>query len=654
MSPHQLAILVYIIGMMAIDLVIFYFSVKIEMTSKRGIFFLSSILLYMGVEAVDISLILFKNMSVYVEPISLLLASVPIILSTTVKDTRIEWRRNAQLSLLYALTVVVDELAMGYAFSLAFGPHLGNPIIDSVSNIAFGFMMMVDAIFFLIFSVRDIKEWALFTFAFSMAFLPNIYIDLSKFAEFYASIISNIIMVINIIMLYLMEIRSNISSRIQIISLTLAFFNLFMMVGLTGFSAFMNFYLISLSMLLSMVAYFLLTFYKIGERRITKTWKYLFSFLVLINATEIIMAFGETVLALILGMSGGIMKGMSTHIITHNDMPSINHMANSMQGIPHPFTGLWWLFPINPLSMTLSAYHSALISGELFAFFWSSFIAIMMATMTPYYVIMMGAEMAFLVYERFRTVKTGKVKTWTLIIILGIPLFVVYVPYYTSYYIFGMSGMIFPVTLLSFSISILIIVFASSLFGRRVYCNLTCMAAHMWTNAFYDQFKAKRSSKIWDYLRWLFLIPMIVAFTLYVLSDFHVWAQPVIAGKPLNPLDFYGMFTLNYVWWFFYFTTPVFGIYSCARQGWCGFGTFSGIFNKVLFKIRARDPSLCRNCKAHSCDDACPIKIPISSDVTKKGFSNRITCVGCGDCIEGCDNLEIIDISSYLHRNKGS
>jgi len=100
----------------------------------------------------------------------------------------------------------------------------------------------------------------------------------------------------------------------------------------------------------------------------------------------------------------------------------------------------------------------------------------------------------------------------------------------------------------------------------------------------------------------------------------------------------------------FYFLTPVFGAYSCARQGWCGFGTFTGIFNKVLFKVKAKSVDTCRTCETKACESACPVKIPISSDILKKGFTNRISCVGCGDCVEGCtyNNLEIVDITSYL------
>ncbi|MDT7901799.1 MAG: hypothetical protein RRE78_07905 [Acidianus sp.] len=54
----------------------------------------------------------------------------------------------------------------------------------------------------------------------------------------------------------------------------------------------------------------------------------------------------------------------------------------------------------------------------------------------------------------------------------------------------------FAPTLFSFTLSLLAIALAYTLFGRRAYCNLVCMSAHMWTNIYYDQFKPKKSSKI--------------------------------------------------------------------------------------------------------------------------------------------------------------
>ncbi|MEM0294300.1 MAG: 4Fe-4S binding protein, partial [Saccharolobus sp.] len=182
-----------------------------------------------------------------------------------------------------------------------------------------------------------------------------------------------------------------------------------------------------------------------------------------------------------------------------------------------------------------------------------------------------------------------------------------------------------------------------TLFGRRAYCNLVCMAAHMWTNIYYDQFKPKKSSKVWEYVRWIMLGVMFIIFAYVILIFLGLAKNPSIGKLQIPLLDFYGMFVLNYVWWFFFFLTPVFGAYSCARQGWCGFGTFTGLFNKVLFRIKAKSVDTCRECNTIDCEKSCPVSIEIRKDILAKGYSNRISCVGCGDCVEACpyDNLSI-------------
>ncbi|QGR20574.1 4Fe-4S ferredoxin [Stygiolobus azoricus] len=638
-TVQQIAALVYIIGMMAVNFGILGYVLRKEYVNKRAIFFLASIILYMGVESIAFGYVVFYGGTLFLEPLLLLIASIPLLLSATVKSEVIRVKADNVSSLLLALSVIFDEFSMGYLYSSAFGPRMFNPIIDAVSNIAFGIMMFADGVFFLVISrVRDIFEFSFATFAISMAFLPSIFIEFSKEIQLIASLISTTIMIINVITLYLIAIR-RINFKGVLVSLSLAGFDLFMMIGLSTFATIYDMWTISLSILISMVWYFILVIRDIPAKKIDYKLRYPFLLLVLINLAEITMGFGESVL--------GFNITNSLFVNTMHSMSSMGHSMSSGTMMRSPFTNpFWWLFPLNPYAMGMMFLHAT--SNLLLNAFMTSYMFVMATTMTPFYVIMMGAEMAFLVYERFKLIKNSQVKKWALVILVGIPLFVVLIPYYTNYYVFGMSGMIFPVTLLPFVISLIAVAIASSLFGRRAYCNAACMAAHMWTNVFYDQFKPKKTSKVWEYLRWVFLVPMVIAFTLYVLMELKMWTPPKIGMAKLDPLNFYGMFVLNYVWWFFYFLTPVFGAYSCARQGWCGFGTFAGIFNKVMFKIRAKDVETCKTCQTKSCEGACPVKIPISVDILQKGYSNRISCVGCGDCVEACtyNNLVIEDITT--------
>ncbi|MEM0363898.1 MAG: 4Fe-4S binding protein [Sulfolobaceae archaeon] len=623
MSITQLAILAYIIGMMAVDFVILYYVLRRPLVSRRAIFFASSIFIFMAVEAVDISLIIFNNFPIFIEPITLLIVSIPLFLSIKVKDKLLPFREDKVASLVLSLTIVFDELAMGFAYAQAFGPHI-NPILASVSNIAFGVMMLADAIFFLLISpIKNLKEISLFTFASSMAFMPNIFLQFSLHYQLIASLIASVIMIVNILALYLIQQRQ-LTINSQLLAISLALFDFIMMLGLTTYAVVKDLYLISISMILSMIWYFILVTYKFNDVKFSPKLRHVLGFVSLVNLAELTMAFGESVLGF------------------KATLPEMSmHMWNT-----GPF---WWIFPTDPWAMTVMAFHQAMMNSHnlLFSVFWASYMLIMMTTMLPFYVIMMGSEMAFLVYERFK--KVNKVKSWTLAIIVGIPIFVLILPYYTPAYVFGMSGMLahinpaLSVTLLSFVISIVAVIIASTLFGRRAYCNLVCMAAHMWTNVYYDQFKPKKSSKVWEYVRWIMLGVMFIIFAYVILIFLGLAKNPSIGKLQIPLLDFYGMFVLNYVWWFFFFLTPVFGAYSCARQGWCGFGTFTGLFNKVLFRIKAKSVDTCRECNTIDCEKSCPVSIEIRKDILAKGYSNRISCVGCGDCVEACpyDNLSI-------------
>ena len=653
LTPPQIFSVIYIISMMAINFFILGYILRKEYLNRRGVLLFSSLILYMGVESLAFGYIFFYHGTIIIEPILLILASIPLFLSTSVKSEVVRVKKDNMLSFLLAFSVVFDEISMGFLYASAFGPKQFNPFIDAVSNIAFGIMMMADGLFFLLISrTKDIVELSLATFAISMAFLPSLFVELGKEIEFIASIISTVIMIVNVITLYLIAIR-RINFNGVLISISLAAFDFFMMLGLSTFASLNDMITISLSIVISMVWYFILILHEFSPRKINYSMKYAFVFLVLINLAELTMGFGESVLgfnitnALFVKQTMSMQSSMSGMSTNSMSMGMHTMSMNMRSPFSNPF---WWLFPMNPLAMGLMfvhATHNVVLNAIL-----TSYMFVMGTTMSPFYVIMMGAEMAFLVYERFKHSKNLGVKRWALVILVGIPLFVVAIPYYTNFYVFGMSGMIFPVALIPFIISLVAVVVAVSLFGRRAYCNAVCMSAHMWTNIFYDQFKPKKSSIVWDYLRWVFLIPMVVAFTLYVAMELKVWTPPKIGMTSLDPLNFYGMFTLNYIWWFFYFLTPVFGAYSCARQGWCGFGTFTGLFNKVMFKVRAKKVETCKSCEAKSCDSACPVKIPISADVLKKGYTNRISCVGCGDCVEACpyENLEIIDITSYFRR----
>ena len=667
-STHVISLLqwftiLYDSVMMTINFFIIWKVVRSEFVNRRALLFFTSIILYMAAESFAIGYIVFYHGTPFVEVPSLVLASLPLLASVFVKQETVRLNASVVYSFLFSSSIVVDEVGMGYLFAGAFGINAGNWLANSVSNIAFGVMMLADAVFFLLASrKRDRAEWAGFTFAASMAFLPNVVFAYGKALELAFSLVASVLMIVNIVLLYLLQL-GGFTLRKQLFAVSLALFNFVMMLGLSHYAISSNLLGISVATLVSMFWYLFLEVWNPGEIRIAVRPSLTFAFLVFINLAELAMGFGESVLGFTYSFSifhpAGAVSSMGGHMgsISETTQASTSMgIHSSMQGMSmtmpmrvsawSSWDPLWWLFPVNPYAMTLMMLNTQ--GSILEKLFWAPYMLVMMTTMMPFYVIMMGSEMAFLVWERYRKVKNPSVKRWALVIIASLPIFVVLVPYYTPYYVFGMSGMIIPVQVVPYVISLVAVVAAVVLFGRRAYCNAVCMAAHMWTNVWYDQFKPKKHWKGWDYLRWVFLVPAVLVLILFPLWSLGILPAPpkpsFTSGSPANfYLDFYGMFVLNYVWWFFYFLTPVFGTYSCARQGWCGFGTLMGLGNKLFFKVKAKDVKVCQDCKSVSCEGVCPVKIDIRSDVLKKGYVNRISCVGCGDCVEACEynNLEI-------------
>jgi NAD-dependent dihydropyrimidine dehydrogenase PreA subunit len=653
-NPVQTLVLVVMAHMMIVGFILLYLIFRRDNISPKFLLMVLATFLYMCVITFAISYLAFWSDNPLAIPIIFIsmffttaIAVVIRLLSPVLNSQEViqDWRARFRYTIPVVITLVFWELAMGFLYGSAFLPHNSSPFLLAVNNPEFSAMMIIEAIFFLLIARKrkELPEFALFTFALAMALMPNFFIQLGNLPILVSILLSSFVMVINILILYIMQIRRP-TSNFQAMILVLAAFNFLEMIGLSWYAASQSLVLISSAMVLSMVAYFFFVTHRLPSRPVSSYRTYNFALLVLINGAELTMGLGVTSL----GFS------ITTSIFPQSATSFASYFSGLGLAIPINFSNsLWWLFPFDPIKMTVMGFHSGLSVSTFFAYFWSSFMLVMMTTMSPFYAIMMGSEMSYLVLERYRRARNASVKNWALAIIAGIPIFVILVPFYTPFYIFGMSGMLFSVSLSLFVISISAIIIASVLFGRRVQCNLVCMAAHMWTNVYYDQFKPRGDHpSVWSILRWISFFIMLLSFGAFVLEEAGLLPPIMIGSVAIDPLIFYGMFVLNYIWWYFYFLTPVFGAYSCARQGWCGFGTLSGIFNKLFFKIKAIAITVCERCETRECEPSCPTAIPLRTDFLRKGYSNQITCIGCGDCVEACpqENLRILDARDYLRR----
>lgn len=648
-TAETFLILSVIVEMMAIGFGLLFYLYRHTRLPARILFSILGVLAVISSVSIAISRAFFWNggsvVSISIIAFTALFLVVPLFSSGKL----VEWRKGLVYSVPAVAVLLYFELAMGFFYGSAFLPHSLNPVTLVVDNLDFSLMMIIDAVFFFLISTRKkaLAEYALLTFALSMSIMPNFYFSQGRAVILTSAILSSALMVLNAVILYIVQMRIK-DFRHQLLAITMAAMDFLMMLGLSFYAIRGNLNLMSYAMVIAMAAYFFLITHRTARGKKVAGLRYSFPLLVFINAAELAMSLGVSSLGFAVSNSLFPPSGSNFGYFFSGMEPGMVKSIN----FSNP---LWWIFPFDPGKIGMMAFHAGLSVNAPFAWFWSSFMLIMMTTMTPFYAIMMGSEMSYLVLDRYRMTGNRKVRNWALAIMAGIPLFVVLVPFYSPLYIFGMSGMLFSVPLALFLVSVAAVIIASIVLGRRVQCNLVCMAAHMWTNSYYGQFKPPRDHNVaWGALRWISFGIMSLSFGLFVMQELG-WAGPIKVGMVvINPLIFYGMFVLNYVWWFFYFLTPVFGAYSCARQGWCGFGTLSGIFNKLFFRIRARDVSLCQSCETRSCEKSCPTAIPLVSDMSRKGFSNRISCIGCGDCIEACElkNLEMLDLTSRLRKKR--
>jgi NAD-dependent dihydropyrimidine dehydrogenase PreA subunit len=641
--------LIGMVHMMIFGFVFLYMIFRRDNISSRFLLLVLALILYMSVMTFVISYLGFWSDNPVVIPIifgsmflTTIFAVVIYLLSPLLNSQEViqDWRARYRYTIPLVVTLVFWELSMGFIYGSAFLPHNSSMFLLAVNNLDFSAMMIIEAIFFLLIARKRKKlpEFALFTFAISMALMPNFFVHLGKLPVLGSTLLSVLVMVINILILYIMQIRRP-TFNFQIMILVLAAFNFLEMIGLSWYAANESLVLISSMMVLAMVAYFFFITHRLPSKPVHSYQPYNFALLVLISGAELSMGLG--------------VSSLGFSITTAASSQSATNYASYFSGMqlarPLNFNNpLWWLFPFDPIKMMTMGFHNVLSVNTFFAYFWASFMLIMATTMSPFFTIMMGSEMSYLVLERYRHARNKSVKNWALAIMAGIPIFIILVPFYTPFFIFGMSGMLLSVPLLFMVISIAAIIVASVVFGRRAQCNLVCMAAHMWTNVYYDQFKPKgdHHQSVWRILRWISFSIMVLSLGAFVLEETGL-ISPIMVGGIAIDLIFYGMFVLNYIWWYFYFLTPVFGAYACARQG-------SGIFNKFFFKIKPVNADVCKGCETKECETSCPTAVPLRTDILKKGYSNKITCIGCGDCVEACpqQNLRILDARDYLRRRQ--
>ncbi|MEJ2739872.1 MAG: hypothetical protein P8105_08620, partial [Dehalococcoidia bacterium] len=426
LKPVQILVLIAMAHMMIIGFVCLYLIFRRNAISTRFLLLVLALLLYMCVITFVISYIGFwSDISFAAIPVifismflSTTVAVAAVLLSTTLNSNEViqNWRTRYRYTVPVVVILIFWELAMGFLYGSAFLPHDSSLFLLAVNNVDFSAMMIIEAIFFLLIAgkKKSLSEFALFTFALAMALMPNFFVHHGKLPVLTCTLLSSFVMVINILILYIMQIRRP-TFNFQAMILVLAAFNFLEMIGLSWYAASQSLILISSAMVLSMVAYFFFITHKLPDKPVVSHRPYNFALLVLISGAELSMGLG--------------VSSLGFSITTALSSPSTTSYASYFSGLdiarPLNFNNpLWWLFPFDPIKMMTMGFQNALSVNTLFAYFWSSFMLVMATTMSPFFTIMMGSEMSYLVLERYRHTKNMSVKNWALAIMAGIPVFI--------------------------------------------------------------------------------------------------------------------------------------------------------------------------------------------------------------------------------------
>ncbi len=300
-------------------------------------------------------------------------------------------------------------------------------------------------------------------------------------------------------------------------------------------------------------------------------------------------------------------------------------------------------------------------------------------TLSPWYLIMMGAEMGALVVFRMRRVREleTRIRLGLVIVAYGIysvllPSFLVpgsllpRIPFLGWSMGVGTAGPVAPSLLVGLAGTYLVSGSLSFLFGSRQVCSVFCTAALMYQGTFYDSMKTfNRSSSIGrKYLTSKLSRLYKSTFTIVWVSLFAAVAVSYLDSVGIlnlfifgsDPTSFLYTFYFGFLWYLIFVTIPLVGTYACVSMGWCHWGTFNQLVGRLgFFKLKVKDPSVCVTCKTKDCAKACPVGLTdLPGSFIAKGEFKSSKCIGVGDCVNACpySNEYFFDVRHWL-RGRG-
>ena len=300
-------------------------------------------------------------------------------------------------------------------------------------------------------------------------------------------------------------------------------------------------------------------------------------------------------------------------------------------------------------------------------------------TASPWFLIMMGAEMGALVAFRIRSVRELETRVRLVLVMVAYAVYAVFLPYFLipgnvlpklpflgwSMGV-GTAGPVAPALLVGLVGTYISSGALSFLFGSRQVCSMFCTAALMYQGTFYDKMKTfNRSSRLGrKYLtsrlssiyRGTFALvwgSLIAAVAISYLDSIGLLNLSVFGT---DPTEFLYTFYFGFLWYLIFVTIPFVGTYGCVSMGWCHWGTFNQLVSRLgFFRLKVKDPAICVTCPTKDCAQACPVGLTdLPGNFMSKGEFKSSKCIGVGDCVGACpyNNEYFYDVRNWLRRKR--
>ena len=311
-------------------------------------------------------------------------------------------------------------------------------------------------------------------------------------------------------------------------------------------------------------------------------------------------------------------------------------------------------------------------------------------SLSPWYLLMMGAEMGALVVFRIGQVRELETKVRLGLVVVAYaaysffpsaflvtpwnsvfmsstvipPSSVSFLPFLEWSKGIGTSGPVAPALLFALVGTYVISGFLSFLFGSRQVCSVLCGAALMYQGTFYDSLKTfngssrvgrryltSRLSGAYKWTAATVWVSLIAAAALSYLDSVGILNFRLFGS---DPAFFLYAFYFGFLWYVIWVSIPFVGTYGCVTMGWCSWGTFNQLVSRLgFFKLKVRDPSVCMTCQTQDCARACPVGLTdLPGSFMTKGEFRSMKCIGVGDCVGACpySNEYFFDVRSWVRQ----